>query len=185
MSMPDNVQTLEDGSFAITLPLSAPLSEARCFPHLSALCVCEALGDEAKIHWPGDVMLTNNKAASVRCRAGEGRVTVLVTLESESGDADALIGDIAARLGALAAGFPGNLEERLQDYCNRSILLKKGVDVIYRGMPLHGYAFAVDRTGGLMVMTESRTVITLHNGPVKLAGPKEDVMPDMPHPGRV
>lgn len=184
--MIEDIKVLEDGNtYAVPLPLNGPVGEARCFPHLSALCVCEALGPQAKIHWPCDVMLDNKKVCSVRCRAGEGTITALVTLETENGDAAALMADIAARLSELAAGFPENLEERLQDYCNRSILLKKGVDVLYRGVPLNGYAFAVDRTGALMVMTESRTVITLHAGPVKLAGPKEEKMPDVPDPCRI
>ena len=176
----------EGDVFAVSLPLAAPLSEAKCFPHLTALCAAEVMGPETKIHWPCDVMLTNERVCTVRCRAGEGVIAPMLTISPMEGvDMAALIGDIAARLAELAAGFPGNLEERLQDYCNRSILLKKGVDVLYRGMPLNGYAFAVDRTGGLMVMTESRTVITLHSGPVKLAGPKDDPMPDLPNPGRV
>ena len=185
MSMQDNIKILDDGSVAVSLPLAAPISEAQCFPHLAALCVCEALGAKASIHWPCDVVLDGKKVCSVRCRAGEGVITPLLTLDVDSADRAALIEDIAARLSALAGGFPQNHEERLQDYCNRCVTLKKGVDAVYRGAPLNGYAFAVDRNGALMVMTESRTVVMLRSGPVKLAGPKQETMPDMPNPGRV
>lgn len=173
-------------SFALSVPLSVSLSEAQCFPHLAALCACEAIGGGAVIHWPCDIRRADTLLCTVRCRAGEGVIAPLVTLYPPAvQDGAVLISDIIARLWELAAGFPENREARLQDYCDRCVTLKKGVDFLYRGVPMNGYAFAVDRNAALMVMTESRTVLTLRTGPVKLAGPKDAPDLDLPNPCRV
>lgn len=179
-------QETEEGlPFAVSLPLTVPLAEAQCFPHLAALCACEAIGGGAVIHWPCDIMLTDIRLCTLRCRAGEGVIAPLVTLYRPAGeDLPALAADIAGRLWALGAAFPAEREARLQAYCDRCVTLKKGVDFLYRGVPMNGYAFAVDRNAALMVMTESRTVLTLRTGPVRLAGPKDAPDLDLPNPCR-
>ena len=84
--------------------------------------------------------------------------------------------------------FPENRADLIQAYCEHCRTVMKFVDVTYRGMPLYGFAFAVDRHGGLMVMTqESHTVVTVYGGEAVIVK-KEDApanVPDLPvMPGR-
>ncbi len=179
-------ETPEGVMAAVSLHLSVPAGEARCFPHLAALCVCQALGVDASIHWPCNIMLTEKPVCGVRCRVGEGVIAALLTWRCGTGlDIPALTAASAGRLRAMAADFPDGRENMLQDYCNRCVTLKKGIDFLYRGVSMNGYAFAVDRDASLMVLTESRTVLTLRTGPVKLAGSKDAQPPDMPNPCRI
>ena len=85
-----------------------------------------------------------------------------------------------AALASLAEGFPENSAELIQGYCNHCRTLMKFVDTVYRGMPVYGFAFAVDKFGGLMVMTQqSRSVVTVYSGRAELAQ-DEPQQPDMP-----
>ncbi len=85
-------------------------------------------------------------------------------------------------------GYPENQADLLAKYCEQCLTVMKFVNVTYRGVPLYGFAFAVDKHGGLMVMTqESRTVVTLYGGEAEIVK-KEDAPEDVPDvpamPGR-
>ncbi len=83
---------------------------------------------------------------------------------------EALLEKITRRLTEILSGYPENREALLEEYARRCCTLGRMVDVTYRGMPLYGFAFAVDKHGGLMLMTqENRTVVTVYSGEATFA----------------
>ncbi len=170
--------------FEITLPTSCSRSEARSLGAAAATCLRDAIGGRTEILWPGHILLGEEELASVTCRVGEG--SVLLTFDvSPAHASETLAMDVEKAVAGLAADFPANNAEIIQNYCNRCRTLMKFVDVVYRGMPVYGFAFAVDKHGGLMVMTQvSRTVITVYSGEAVLAK-DEPQQPDMPLMPRV
>lgn len=170
--------------FEIQIETGCPRKENRILGAAAALCLRDAMGGAAEILWPGEIVIDKKTAASVECRAAEGGALLSFDVD-DAHAAEGLAELVENALRALAAGFPENSAEIIQNYCNHCRTLMKFVDVVYRGMPVYGFAFAVDRFGGLMVMTQvSRTVVTVYSGRAELAQ-DEPQQPDIPTmPGR-
>ncbi len=172
------IQSEQDGDvlrFTITAPLPCPAGQARCLAVVAALWVRDALGGDAVIHWPNDVLSGGQRVCAVTCRAaGE---TLLFGYElplCAVADAEKLIADTAHAAADALAGYPDNRPALIQAYCNRCETVMKFVDTVYRGMPTYGFAFAVDKHGGLMVMTQvSRTVVTVYGGKAEIVKDEE------------
>ena len=132
-------------------------------------------------------MLTDKTLCRVRFGRGADRVVFQVELDTAALKSAGLektpqgiMEEIAHALAAAVEGCPDNLENAAERYCEACVTLMKFVDVTYRGVPVYGFAFAVDRHGGLMVMTqESRTVVTVYSGAAALAQSQLDA-PEMP-----
>ncbi len=152
----------------------------------AAVCAQKALGEGTKIVWPCDIVKGDETLASILCEAqGENLVIGFWVLPMPEGPSpETMLQSILTDLAAYVADWPGNIEKVMQDYCDRCLTLMHFVDVTYRGMPLYGFAFAVDRVGGLMVMTqESLTVVTVYSGDAPLAEdpPESPEVPIQPH----
>lgn len=185
--------SLQRGETTLSMALCAaprcPVSEARGLRMAAAVCARDAIGGEAKIHWPGEIMSNNKILCRVRFGRGTDRVVFQVELSlSELAAAgiektpDSIMEEISHALAQAVDGCPDNLEAAAQRYCQDCVTLMKFVDVTYRGVPVYGFAFAVDRHGGLMVMTqESRTVVTVYSGAATLAQ-SEPESPELPAP---
>lgn len=172
--------------FVITAKLSCPVGQARCLAVTAASWVRDAVGGEASILWPNHVVLGERRVCAITCRA-TGDNEIMLTFTPDPGTQDVLPADFAGRVSAAAerdlSGYPDNRAALLQTYCSRCRTVMRFVNVNYRGMPVHGFAFAVDKHGGLMVMTQkSRTVITLYGGEAKLVeqGDVPEELPDLP-----
>ena len=168
--------------FEIEIETGLPRKENRTLGAAAALCLSDAVGGKTAILWPGDIVLDGETVASAACRPQEGGALLAFDV-SPAYASEALPGQIKASVEKLAAGYPENGAEIIQTYCNRCQTLMKFVDTVYRGMPVYGFAFAVDKYGGLMVMTQqSRTVITVYSGRADLAQdePQQPQMPIMP-----
>lgn len=177
--------------FSVALKPAGPLKEAYYgLRAAAALCVAKALGGEVKIAWPCDIMSTDEKLGGVLCEAKDGVLAIGFGLRPQAmGTAlspEKVMADTVRAMAEAAAGWPENQAVLLQDYCDRCVTLMKFVDVTYRGMPLYGFAFAVDRMGGLMVMTqESHTVVTVYSGDAVPAEKREGEAPAVPPAPRV
>ena len=165
----------EDG-FSITARPDCAAGEARCLAVAAATWVLEAVGNGAEILWPNHVVLEGRRVCGITCRASEGAVVFAFQPELSA----VPVSPEAFRTGVLEAAsaalesYPANRPELMQRYCEHCLTVMKHVNVTYRGMPVYGFAFAVDRHGGLMVMTqESRTVITLYGGEAEIAEREE------------
>ena len=183
------VETKENG-FSLCARLRCPVSEARCLAVTAASWVREAAGGEAFILWPNRVLRGKEPVCSLQCRA-TGDNEIMLTFEPSREVLGPAAEGFAGRVAALAerdlAGYPENRPELIAAYCAHCRTVMKYAEVTYRGLPLRGFAFAVDKHGGLMVMTqESRTVVTVYGGEARLI-PKEEArseppeLPVMPH----
>ena len=179
-----------ENGFSITAALPCPLGEARCLAVAAASWVRDAVGGDAYILWPNHVVLGEARVCAITCRATAAGELVFTFSPTEAMPlpADELAARVADAAEKALAGFPGNQPALMQAYCDHCRTVMKFVDVTYRGMPLYGFAFAVDRHGGLMVMTqESHTVVTVYGGEAVIVK-KEDApanVPDLPvMPGR-
>ena len=175
-----------ENGFAVAAKLDCPVSQARCLAMVCASWVREAVGGEAKILWPNHVVLGERRVCAMTCRA-TGDNEIMLTFEPDRDALPVSPEDLAERVSAAAerdlAGYPDNRPALIQTYCRHCRTVMHFVDVTYRGVPLYGFAFAVDRHGGLMVMTQnSRTVVTLYGGEAKLAekGDAPVEFPDLP-----
>ncbi len=178
-----------DGGFCLTARLRCPLGQARCLAVTAASWVRDAVGGDAKIHWPNHVTVGETRVCGIECRAKDDRI--MLTFKPDVQAISEPVGTFAEKVvrAAVSAleGYPENQPALLQKYCEHCITVMKFVDTTYRGVPLYGFAFAVDKHGGLMVMTqESRTIVTLYGGDVRLAQKDGEAgMPEMPRmPGR-
>lgn len=179
------VQKTENG-FAVTAKLDCPVGQARALAVTAASWVREAAGDGAEILWPNHVVRGEERLCAITCRATADD-TIMLTFEPADAAGDPVPEDFAERVTAAAvrdlAGYPENRAELIQTYCRSCRTVMKFVNVVYRGMPVYGFAFAVDKHGGLMVMTQkSRTVITLYGGEAQIAekGDEPVDIPDLP-----
>lgn len=170
--------------FELALASGGDRQQRRSLGAAAASCLCNAVGGGAYILWPGDIMLGDTLAARVTYTLREDDVLLVFDADAAHA-APTLEADVTAALAERAAGFPENNAALIQEYCDRCRTLMKFVDTTYRGMPVYGFAFAVDKFGGLMVMTqESRTVVTIYSGRAELAK-DEPQQPDVPLMPRV
>ena len=179
------LQKTENG-FVLAARLECPVSEARCLAMVCASWVRAAVGGEAKILWPNHVRVGEKCVCAITCRA-TGENEIMLTFEPDNEVLSVTLETFAERVAAEAerdlSGYPDNRAELIQAYCRHCATVMQYVNVTYRGVPLYGFAFAVDRHGGLMVMTQSsRTVVTLYGGEAKIVR-KDEVpveIPDFP-----
>ena len=172
--------------FVLTARLTCPVNEARCLAMVCASWVRAAVGGEAKILWPNHVQAGERCVCTITCRA-TGDNEIMLTFEPDhetlSVTPEAFAERVAAEAERDLSGYPDNRAELIQTYCRHCETVMKYVNVIYRGMPMYGFAFAVDKHGGLMVMTQtSRTVVTLYGGEARIVR-KDDApveLPDLP-----
>ena len=177
--------------FAVSLPLACDPRQARSLQNDAGLRARNAVGGKAKIRWLNDVVIGERQVCYIRCSGAEGMFVCSFIFDlnalAECGvqaDPEALMHDTVEALAADAAGYPENAETLLTAYCEHCLMIMKFVDVVYRGMPLYGFCFAIDRQGGLMVMTqETHTVVFIYSGPAALAKsePESPDVPMMPH----
>lgn len=171
-----------EGGFTLTARLSCPMSQARCLAVTAASWVRAAAGGEAKIQWPNHVVADGKRICAIKCLAladGGLRFTFLPALEAE------LPADFPAAVCRAAvkdlADYPDDRPQLIQRYCEHCMTVMKFVDTTYHGVPLYGFAFAVDKHGGLMVMTqESHTVVTLYGGEAVVVGKRDQEPPELP-----
>ena len=170
--------------FELALSPAGERRQWRSLGAAAAVCLRDAVGEGSSILWPGDILSGEETVASVVCTLRQN--DVLLSFDVDAAHAsDTLETEVRAALTARAEGFPDNNAEIIQEYCNSCKTLMKFVDTTYRGMPVYGFAFAVDKFGGLMVMTqESRTVVTVYSGRAELAK-DEPQQPDVPLMPRV
>ena len=179
------VQKTENG-FAVTAKLDCPVGQARCLAVTAASWVREAAGGGAEILWPNHVVRGEERLCAITCRATADDI-IMLTFSPNAEAAGSLPEDFAEQVVAAAvrdlADYPENRPELIAAYCRHCRTVMKSVNVVYRGMPVYGFAFAVDKHGGLMVMTQkSRTVITLYGGEARIAekGDEPVEIPDVP-----
>ena len=174
-----------DRGFALTARLRCPMSQARALAVVSASWVRDAIGGGAKILWPNHVVVDGKRVCAMECRARGDKIMLTFRPVDGAVPEDFERRVIRAAIAALEA-YPENRSELLQRYCEHCLTVMKFVDTAYRGVPVYGFAFAVDKHGGLMVMTqESQTILTLYGGEAVIAEKREQEMPDLPRmPGR-
>ncbi len=186
--------------FSMAVKPDCPFQETFSLPVAAAVCARKAIGGKAKIKWPNDILIDGKKVCGILCEAVNG-VIVLgfgINLENplpeelpEAGRAEGktpleLLTAITHELAELTAGYPDNRPAIIQAYCEHCLTLMKYVDVVYRNMPLYGFACAIDKNGGLMVMTqESRTVVTIYSGEATIVKKRDGDDPDVPAAPRV
>lgn len=169
--------------FSLCIKPGCPLKEATALPALAALAVRDAIGDSAKIKWPNDILVDGRKVCGILTEA-RGELIVFgfgVNIRNElpeelsqagrvDMEAQTLLEAISERMARIVAEYPENRETLMQDYAFKCCTLGRMVDIVYRGMPMSGFACSVDKHGGLMVMTqESRTVVTIYSGEATFA----------------
>ena len=170
--------------FELTLEARADRKQIRSLAAAAAVYLRDAVCEEADILWPGDITLGGERVARVERAPRDGAIRLFFTVAAPYAAAD-LPEKLLAALRSKAAGFPENNAELIQEYTNSCRTVMKYVDTVYRGMPVYGFAFAVDKYGGLMVMTqETRTVITVYTGRADIAV-DEPQQPDYPLMPRV
>lgn len=185
--------------FSIAVKPDCPFEESFSLPSAAAVCAQKAIGGKAEIKWPNDILVEGKKVCGILCEAVNG-VIVLgfgVNLKNElpgdlpdagrvEGEPLTIMTAIVDELLRLLADYPENRPAIIQTYCEHCMTLMKHVDVIYRGMPLYGFACAIDKNGGLMVMTqESRTVVTIYSGEATIVKKRDGDDPVVPDPPRV
>ncbi len=180
----------EEGGLYFSVCIQAPcaMKEATALPALAALAVRDAIGGEAKIKWPNDILVEGKKVCGILTEARGERIVfgIGINLQNElpaelsqagwiDRPAAELLGAVCEGLVAIVAGYPDNRESLMQDYAFKCCTLGRMVDITYRNMPMSGFACSVDKHGGLMVMTqESRTVVTIYSGEATFSAPVED-----------
>ena len=167
--------------FRLRAPLTCPVSQARCLAVTAASWVRAALGADTEILWPTHVVRGEARLCGLTCRAGEGYIAFVFRPEPGAVTDPAAFREGVLRAAARdLAGYPENQPELLSRYCEHCRTVMKFVRTSYRGVPVYGFAFAVDKHGGLMVMTqESHTVITLYGGEAEIVR-GDDVPPTVP-----
>lgn len=185
--------------FSMAVKPDCPFEETFTLPVAAAICARNAIGGKARIKWPNDILVEGKKVCGILCEAVNG-VIVLgfgVNLENElpedlpqagrtAGEPAAILTAITHALAKLLEDYPQNRADIVQAYCEHCDTLMKHVDVVYRGMPLYGFACAIDKNGGLMVMTqESRTVVTIYSGEATVVPKRDGDEPEVPNPTRI
>ena len=185
--------------FSMTVKPDCPFQETFSLPAAAAVCARNAIGGKAKIKWPNDILVDGKKVCGILCEAVNGvivagfGINVANPLPDSLPDAgraekspEELLSAITRELAAMVAGYPENRPAIIQTYCEHCLTLMKYVDVVYRNMPLYGFACAIDKNGGLMVMTqESHTVVTVYSGEATIVDKQEGETPAVPPPNRI
>ena len=174
-----------DGGFSLRFRPDFPRSQARCLAVAAASWVRAAAGGGAKILWPNRVVLDGARVCAMECRAAAaGELIFTFRPEALPIPAEAFAEAVVLAAVEDLAGFPDNQPALLEKYCEHCLTVMKFVNVTYRGMPIYGFAFAVDKHGGLMVMTqESHTVVTVYGGEAEIVkkGEEPDRTQELPH----
>lgn len=177
-------------SLTVRARLDCQMDQARSLAVTASVWARDAAGGDAFILWPNRVMLGEKQICAVTCRAAGDVITLIFAPDPEALPVERDVFDerVIRSAAEALAGYPDNRPELLKAYCAHCRTVMKFVNVTYRGMPLYGFAFAVDKHGGLMVMTqESRTVVTLYGGTAEIVskGEEPDRTPELPvMPGR-
>lgn len=195
------VYSCEEGGlwFSMAVKPDCPFQEALSLPVAAAVCAQKAIGGKSEIKWPNDILIEGKKVCGILCEAVNGVIILGFGINirndlpddlPEAGrvekDPVELITAISGELSRLLKGYPENRPDIIQTYCEHCMTLMKHVDVVYRNMPLYGFACAIDKNGGLMVMTqESRTVVTIYSGEATIVKKRDGDDPDVPAPPRV
>lgn len=191
----------QDGGlwFSVAVKPDCPFSESFSLPVAAAVCARNAIGGEAKIKWPNDILVDGKKVCGILCEAVNGVIVLGFGINLKNalpddlpdagrveGEPEVLLRRIVEELALLLREYPENRPTIIQAYCEHCVTLMKYVDVVYRNMPLYGFACAIDKNGGLMVMTqESRTVVTIYSGEATIVKKRDGDDPDVPAPPRV
>ena len=186
LRIPDfmSFESTDDG-FVLRARLKCPVSEARCLAVAAASWVREAAGNGASILWPNHVVQGDRRVCGITCRAsGE---EIVFTFKPLREAVSLTFEEFRDRVLACAVrdldNYPDDREDLMRQYCEHCGTIMKFVNITYRGMPLYGFAFAIDKHGGLMVMTqESRTVVTVYGGEAEIVRRGEEPVctPDLP-----
>ena len=167
----------EEGGLYFSVATQFPCEPAECMalPAVAALCVQQALGSGAKIKWPNDIFIDGKKVCGILTESRGDTVVFgfginlknplpadLTEAGYAQGEAAELLEAVVTRLLEALAGYPANRAELLQQYGLCCLTLGKFVNVTYRGMPLCGFACAIDFRGGLMVMTQESRIPFCH-----------------------
>lgn len=170
-----------EGGFSLACWPDFPLGQARCLAVTAASWVRDALEEGAVIRWPNHVTLAGERVCPLECRATEAGELRFTFRPVPGVDGESFRRAVTDAAGEALAGYPENRSALIQRYCEHCDTVMKFVKTVYRGVPVYGFAFAVDKHGGLMIMTqESRTVITVYGGEVTPAD--RDDGPESPAP---
>ncbi len=170
--------------FSIVLRPRVPAAEAGVLPLVAAVAVTDALGPDAMIVWPNDIVLEDRKVCGVLCEmavdeSGTDWVVVGIGLNvrraptvedarwtpgclRDAGDGRSRIDLLGDLLDALSVRYeewrrdgPGGV---LGDFARRDLLRGTGVTVRSGDRELAGTAEGLDELGRLRVRTESGQV---------------------------
>lgn len=178
-------------NLAVTATIAAPSDHVELSSLAAGLAVAkafEALGADAGLKWPNDVVLAGRKAAGILVERHElvGRDVLLIgcgldldwrgvrradeaagwtsLAESIGGPVDrgAVLSGLLAALGEQFDDLTHEPGRLLEAYRRRCVTLGAEVDVILpRGTPLNGTAVAIDERGRLVVETGHERVAVL------------------------
>lgn len=182
----------EEGGLYFSMAVKPPCALAECLflPVAAAVCVRDAVGGDAQIKWPNDILLTGKKICGILTESREGvivfgiGVNIANALDNlpqagrVAADPQALLTDITHRLAQAVRGYPANRAALLRRYADHCLTLGKTVDVIVRGEPLRGLACGLDENGALRVKPEGgKAPVAVASGEATLAVGEEPVIP--------
>ena len=182
----------EEGGLYVSVCVAPPceMKDAPALAALAALAAKEAISDSARIKWPNDILMNGKKVCGILSEARQGLLVFGFGINIDNqvpddipnvgfveGKAEEILQKLTDKMAEIVAGYPANREELMQQYAFNCCTLGNNVSVIYRGMPVSGMAFSVDKHGGLMIMpTDSRTVIIVYSGEATILK-KEEIDP--------
>lgn len=165
--------------FSVLLRPEATVEAAGMLPVVGAVAVCDALGDDAGIVWPNDVVVDGRKVCGILCELGAdesgvawvvagigvnvrgvpevpdarwtpGSVADAGEAPTRQGLLGAILASLARRYGAWAADGPA---EALAEFGRRDLLRGASVAVAVGADTVEGTAEGVDDRGALRVRT--------------------------------
>jgi BirA family biotin operon repressor/biotin-[acetyl-CoA-carboxylase] ligase len=175
----------EEGGLYFSMAVKPPCELAECLflPIAAAVCVRDAVGGDAKIKWPNDILLAGKKICGILTESREGCVVFGIGVNIANAlpddlpqagrvaaDPQALLTGITHRLAQAVRGYPANRAALLKRYADNCLTLGKTVDVTVRGEKLRGLACGLDENGALRVKPEgSNETVTVASGEATLA----------------
>lgn len=170
--------------FDLTVRTGTDKKQSRSALCAAVVCLRDRICPEAGIFWPAIILHGEERIAEAEWSAQDGALQLRFHVDGTYASDD-LPSILESALLEKLCDFPENNADIIQEYANSCTTIMKYVDTVYRGMPVYGFAFAVDKYGGLMIMTQaSRTVITVYSGHADLAV-DEPQQPDYPVMPRV